>query len=323
MNKLKVLDLFCGGGGFSRGFYEAGFEIVAGVEIDKEAALTYSYNFPKTKLYNEDIRKLPSNTFDKYQVDIIIGGPPCEGYTPINPKREKEPILRLYKDERGRLTLEYIRFLAHIKPKYFVMENVLQITEGHLKQALINEFKWAGYENIYFNVIRCEKYGLPSRRTRMFISNFPIQEYFEKYERDKKTVWDAIKDLPIPYFPHEIENHFYVEVSKKLQKRIAKTPIGKSALGFKVGNKTYWTYERLDPYKISPTVRGTAKFIHPFENRILTVREHARLMSYPDYHVFLGGTNAQYNQVGESVPPLIAYKIARLLKKIINKEVKV
>ena len=186
---FTVVDLFAGGGGFSYGFKKEGFLITDAVEINGAAAQTYEHNIKPLKMHNTDIRNLSGREFLNQNPDVLIGGPPCEAYTPVSLNRMDYPTDRLYIDPRGRLTLEYIRLLAYLKPKVFVMENVIQITEGQLKYALIEEFKWAGYQEIYFNVIRSENYGSPSERTRVFISNIPL-----------KNIWRSLGFIRKPPF---------------------------------------------------------------------------------------------------------------------------
>jgi len=317
---LKVIDLFCGGGGFSYGFKKEGFEIIAGVEINSSAIETYTINIAPQIAINDDIRNISGRELKKFEPDIVIGGPPCEAYTPVSLNRLPNPVDRLYIDERGRLTLEFIRLVAYLKPKIFVMENVLQITEGQLKYALIEEFRWAGYPEIYFNVIRAENYGSPSERTRVFISNVYFKDFFEKFRKVKKTtVWEAIGDLPKPDYPHSIYNHSWVDIPRKISKKWEKLKFGQAGLFFGKGKKTFKDYTKLHPDKIAPTVKGSGRFLHPYQPRLLSVREQARLMTYPDTYIFEGGLNEQYNQVGESVPPLISRLIAKAIKfKFLN-----
>ncbi len=309
--KYKVLDLFAGGGGFSRGFYEAGFSIECAVENFKPVAETYKANFPKTEVIVEDIKRVDSEEIASIvEPDVIIGGPPCEPYTAANPKRLPDPLDRLYVDPMGRLVLEFIRIVADLKPKIFVMENVPQILEGKLKDALRKEFKRAGYD-VYFNILRAENYACPSRRTRVFISNIKI-----KPEKEDKivVVWDAIRDLE--EINPSIPNHEYVPITRRKLRRIARLRWGQSLFKYTgAKGKLMNAWERLHPFKLAPTIKGGSRFIHPFQNRLLTVREQARLMSFPDDHIFLGGRDIQFDQVGEAVPPCLAKKIAEVVRE--------
>ncbi len=216
MGGYTVVDLFAGGaGGFSRGFRDVGFDVALGVEVDINAARTFSYNFPEAVMITDDIRNVSGKDIIKYiggRPDVIIGGSPCEAFTETNPRRARDPLDRLYVDELGRLTLEFIRLVGELRPRVFVLENVVHIMDGPLRDALISEFTRAGYERIYFNVLHAEDYGTPSIRRRVFISNIPIRP--EKLGR-VLTVWDAIGDLPEPGGDPRIPNHEYVTISDR------------------------------------------------------------------------------------------------------------
>jgi DNA (cytosine-5)-methyltransferase 1 len=281
------------------------------VEAWRYSAETYQKNFPKARMWAQDIKTLDAADVVKEigKPDIIIGGPPCEAYTVANAKREKEPLNRLYKDPRGRLTLHYIRFVGDIQPEVFVMENVLGILEGDLKEALRYEFGRVGYE-VKFNVLQAEEFGVPSKRTRVFISPIRIRPKKEQ----KVTVWEVIGDLPDPRDVHDIPNHVYKPLPRRVEKVVHKLKWGQAPVYFKGAKRVHQNYIRLHPNRVAPTVMGSSRFIHPFSDRLLTVRENARLMSFPDHHVFYGPLEQQYNQAGEAVPPLLARKIAEVIR---------
>jgi len=304
-----IVDLFSGAGGFSLGFKKIGLKISLAIDINHAATRTYSTNFPETIVIEDDIRNITGKDIEYFigkKVDIVIGSPPCEPYTGANPLRMKEPLDRLYLDQEGQLTLEYIRLVNELRPKVFVMENVPSIvgTED-LRAAIEYEFKKIGYK-IFFNFLKAEDYGNPSRRTRVFISNIELKP---PKTNKKKTVWDAIADLQGRY---DVPNNEAQELSEDKIKEIAKLGFDDYLTMFKGSSgKNIPLYIRLNPYDLAPTVLGNSRFIHPFENRFLTVREQARLMSYPDDHVFLGSRDEQYNQVGEAVPVVLSTAIAR------------
>ena len=127
MDQIKLVDLFSGAGGFSLGFKNTPIKIALAIDINHSAARTYSVNFTDTIVIEDDIRNITGYEILKIvgnKIDIVIGSPPCEPFTAANPLRMKEPIERLYLDERGTLTLEFIRIIDEIRPKIFVMENV-------------------------------------------------------------------------------------------------------------------------------------------------------------------------------------------------------
>jgi DNA (cytosine-5)-methyltransferase 1 len=307
---LKVLDLFCGAGGFSLGFKQANYEIVCGLDNFEPVIRTFSYNFSFSHIILEDIKKVSSKIIKEEvgEVDVIIGGPPCEAFTLASSKIQKDPLDRLYSDPRGQLVLHFIRLVGDLKPIFFVMENVRGILIPQIKEAIIKEFKRVGYDRIYFNVLHAEDYGNPSIRTRVFISNLKI---LPEKSKIKRTVWDAIGDLPSPYSIHDIPNHDPVPVSERKLRKILRLKKGHSLVSF-IGadNRMKENYIRLKFNSLAPTVMGKSRFIHPVENRILTVRENARLMSFPDDFIFFGGREVQFDQVGEAVPPILAKSIA-------------
>ncbi|MGC8570875.1 MAG: DNA cytosine methyltransferase [Caldivirga sp.] len=308
---LKVVDLFSGAGGFSAGFRDAGFEVVAGLDIDLDSVRSFSINFPRAVAIREDARLIRGSDIVKYvgDVDVVIGGPPCEAYTGANPRRMSEPLDRLYSDELGQLTLEFIRLVGELKPRVFVMENVAAIMEGGLREALISEFRRVGYRDVYFNVLHAEDYSVPSVRRRVFISNIVIKP--PKVGR-LTTVAEALKGLPEP--TPLIPNHEPVTVSGRKIKGISRVNWGQALFTYRGSGGTYRNFIRLHPNKPAPTVMGSVRFIHPFEDRLLTVREQARLMGFPDTHIFMGSRDSQFNQVGEAVPPPLAKAIAEVVK---------
>ncbi|MCS7386527.1 MAG: DNA cytosine methyltransferase [archaeon GB-1867-005] len=319
MASWTVVDLFAGAGGFSRGFKEAGFQIVAAIENFKPVAITYSENFSEAELIVEDIKRIHSKDLLSLigsPPDVVIGGPPCEPFTAVNIRRRKDPLDRLYGDPIGRLVLHFIRFVGDLKPKVFVMENVPQILDGELKYALRKEFARVGYPKIYFNILRAEDYGTPSRRVRVFISNIKLRPVKVKV---RIPVMKAIGDLPDPYGVHDIPNHDPVPLSPAKLKKVSRLKWGDALVHFSGASGRFYTnWVRLRPYRLAPTVLGRSRFIHPFENRLLTVREQARLMGFPDDHVFHGGREVQFDQVGEAVPVPLAKAIALSVKKYLE-----
>ncbi len=310
---MNVVDLFAGAGGFGRGFESEGFRVVVAVENFKPVAETYRANFPDTEVIMKDIKLVTGREIERIcgDVDVLIGSPPCEPFTSANAKRFPRPKDRLYVDKRGQLTLHFIRIAGELKPKVFVMENVPKILE--LRSAIEREFRKIGYE-VHFNVLKAEDFGNPSRRTRVFVSNVKIAP--EPLGRRIKVI-DAIGDLPEPN--GSIPNHeILIRIPKNKMERIRRLRWGQSLVRFEGAGRICTNLMRLHPYKLAPTVMGNSRFVHPFEDRLLTVREHARLMGFPDDHIFLGGKNVQYDMVGEAVPVPLAKAVAREIEKCLS-----
>lgn len=291
------------------------FKHLLAIDNMSAAARTYKTNFPEALVLVEDIKDVTGKLIVDLvgsDVDVVIGSPPCEPFTGSNPRREKNPLDRLYKDPMGQLTLHFIRVLSDIKPRVFVMENVPAIMDNGLEGALRREFRQAGYKHVYFNVLRAEDYGTPSHRLRVFISNVKLTP---PRVRRIITVKEALEGLP-PEGGH-LPNHEIPPLSRRKLKRIARLKWGQALVYYEGAKKRLPNLIRLDPNKIAPTVLGSSRFIHPFYDRFLTVREQARLMGFPDNFVFLGGRDEQYNQVGEAVPVPLAKAIAEeLIKKL-------
>lgn len=313
---MEVIDLFAGAGGFSRGFKEEGFRIVAAVENMPPVAEAYRVNFPEAIVVEEDIRNVHAVDLLRLtgrRPDVVIGGPPCEAFSRANPRRRKDPYERLYDDPQGSLVLHFIRIVGDLQPKVFVMENVPGIMDDGLDGVIREEFARVGYDRVYFNILRAEDYGTPSHRVRVFISNIPLKP---KRVRKRLRVIDAIGDLPEPDPACGIPNHEPVTLSPRKLRRIAKLKWGESLVRYSgYGGRILGNIIRLHPYRLAPTVMGSSRFVHPFENRLLTVREQARLMGFPDDHVFVGGRDVQFNEVGEAVPVPLARAIARAVKE--------
>ncbi len=318
-NLYKYIDLFSGAGGFSEGFHQQGrFKCLLAIDNFRPAALSFSANFPQTLVVMEDIKKISSSILYELlgseEIDLVIGSPPCEPYTGANPRRQRDPIDRLYKDPQGQLTLHFIRIVGILKPRVFIMENVPAIMDNGLKYALMREFRRVGYDKIYFNVLKAEDYGTPSHRIRVFISNIKITPM--KCKRFV-TVGEALSNMPKPGML--LPNHEPPPpLPLRKLKRVSRLRYGDALIYYEGARRRLPNLIRLDPSKPAPTVLGCSRFIHPYENRLLTVREQARLMGFPDQFVFYGGRDEQYNQVGEAVPVPLSRAIAEYVAKLFD-----
>lgn len=311
---MKFIDLFSGAGGFSRGFREVGFKPVLAIDIDADAEKSYKGNYPEAIFLRRDISTIHSSMIIEVvgEPDIVIASPPCESFTRISRDIMEDPLDRLYTDPRGRLTLKAIELIGDLSPEVFIIENVPGILNKPLPRYIAREFRRVGYKKIYFNLLRAEGYGSPSVRRRVFISNIKLEP---EPSDIIKTVWDAINDLPDPRYPNDIDNHTYVSLPARFREKVSRLKWGQ-ALDYYLGGdkKEYKQFMRLHPNKRCPTIMGKSRFIHPYDDRLLTIREQARLMGYPDKHVFRGGIENMYNQVGESVPPPLSRAIAEYIK---------
>ena len=357
----NVLDLFCGAGGLSLGFKMADFDIVGGIDFDQEALDTHELNFKDGFHFCGDISELDDefvlDNFDG-KIDVIIGGPPCQGFSVANMQQKDIEC-----DDRNKLFYEFIRFVRLLKPKAFVMENVPQILtkdNGHVKEVMMDVMDELGY-NVNVKVLVASDYGVPQRRRRAFFVGLN-KDYKKTFdfddikEKPKVTVENALSD--IYQFDKEIEsstvddvftltvkpncdyqrlmrensnnklhNHNIRYPKDIVQTRMSHVPEGGNwkdvpeELWDTIRNNRHSSaYRRLNSEDVSVTIdTGHMNYFHPKYNRVPTVRESARIQSFPDDFIFTGGQGAQFRQVGNAVPPLLSYSIAKTLKTYLNK----
>lgn len=308
----QVIDVFAGCGGFGFGFAEQGFRIAHAVESFRTSLETYVANVPLGEPHLKDVRNVDYGALGK--PDVLIGGPPCEAFTVANADRRRDPLDRLYNDPVGSLTLQYAKVVKALQPRIFVMENVPPIMEGPLEAELRMVFARQGYPDIFFNRIMAEDVGTPSHRDRVFISNVALAP---PVVTERKTVEDAIADLQS--LDIDIPNHVPPRLGKKQQKMIDDLKEGRSGYHYRAGDgRVHHTWTRLPADRLAPTIKGLGRYVHPIEDRLLTPREHARLMGYPDDFVFAGSVNEQYNMIGESVPPPLSVALAKEVRRALD-----
>jgi len=312
-----LVDFFSGAGGFAEGFRRAGFRVLLGVDNDPAAIRSFKANFPEAVALAMDVKEVSGRLVEDLvgRPDVVIGSPPCEPYTGANPRRRRDPAERLYEDPAGQLVLHFARLVADLKPRVFVMENVPGILD--VEEELRRVFAEAGYTQIYFNKLLAEHHNTPSHRLRVFVSNIPLRP---RRAGRLLTVRDALRGLPAPG-DSGIANHEAPPLSPRKLRRISRLKWGQAMIYYEgAEGRRLPNLIRLDPRRHAPTVLGSSRFIHPFEDRFLTVREQARLMGFPDDHVFLGGRDEQYNQVGEAVPVPLAEAVAREVARYLEKK---
>lgn len=360
----KVIDLFAGAGGLSVGFMKAGYNITAAVEFDKQIAETYKFNHPKTKLFVDDIKNIAEKQkLLPYRADIVVGGPPCQGFSMAGARIRKNFI----EDERNYLFRYYYEIIRQIKPKYFVFENVKGITtmeSGKILKEILSLFhdetlleghKYYTYPNLF----RALDFGIPQKRERFIIFGVLDKEidwntiYEETRKKilkqypsffDKTTVWDAISNLMAapdvdlykakPQTDYQkflaADNFIIYNNNKPKHNSVALARMKQISAGenwTKLKNEHIksvhsGSYGRLLKDGVSPTITtrfdtpSGGGFIHPIEDRTLTPREGARLQSFPDDYKFIGNKTSIYKQIGNAVPPKLAYFLAEMIKVI-------
>ncbi|MHA1370642.1 MAG: DNA cytosine methyltransferase [Promethearchaeota archaeon] len=242
MSKLRFCDLFCGAGGFSLGFVEKGYEILGAIDHDPSACQSYRFNISK-KVMEADITDVHPFDFLDFlgsgRPDFVIVSPPCEGFTDANPSRLKDRYERLY-NPPGSLMVTAIDWICDLDPKLgFIIENVPAIITSPIKKLIEDELRRIGYDDVYFNLIRAEILGSASKRPRIFISNFKIdQDDLKNYtdsttNRQWRSVWDVLQDLPDPTDIHGFYNHVYIPLSEKKQKAIQSLRFGDNLISYR------------------------------------------------------------------------------------------
>jgi DNA (cytosine-5)-methyltransferase 1 len=341
----KVLDLFSGCGGLSLGFMQAGYDVVAAVDNWSDAINTFKHNHPNAKGLLLDLGNFNPQKFSEEigRIDVIVGGPPCQGFS-ISGKRNP-------KDPRNQLYSGFVALVECLKPKAFVMENVpnlIAMAEGKILNKIKSDFKKLGY-HLSYKVLLASDYGVPQNRKRVFfvglknsdIFSFPVGTHAQSHL--KITTKQAISDLPektlvngseYPFVSNSdyqknikkgstgIFNHEITKHDPKTISIISMVPDGCNYKSlpekYKHTRKVNIAWTRFASHKPSPTIdTGHRHHFHYKYNRVPTVRESARLQSFPDNFIFLGTKTSQYKQVGNAVPPMLAKVIAEQLKDYI------
>ncbi len=320
----KYIDLFCGAGGLSLGFDQAGFKNVFAVEFNPDFARTYSKNFKTHKLIVDDIKNISNDKIDELlagqEVDVIIGGPPCQGFSIAG------NIGRTFiDDDRNKLFKEFVRFVAHVKPRMFVMENVAAMAT-HLKGKTIVEIVKA-FENagvgyrVKWEVLNSANYGIAQERRRIVVvgvrKDLETDFIYPKYEEKTYTIKDVIGDLPVLESGEssDIPNHVAMKHSAQMLEKMSYVKDGgdRTDIPEEIRPKSgdIRKYIRYASNKPSVCVTGDMrKIFHYEQNRALTSRELARIQSFPDDFVFEGASIQVQQQIGNAVPPKLANKIA-------------
>jgi DNA (cytosine-5)-methyltransferase 1 len=336
---FTAIDLFCGAGGLTVGLKNAGFEVLAGVEINQAAIESYRLNHPKHKLYQKDIRQmsplkmLAALGLRRGELDLLAGCPPCQGFSTHRTRNKTTSI----DDARNDLVFEFVRFVREMLPKTIMMENVPGLAKDRRMNLVVQELVELGYmfddESV---VIRdAADYGVPQRRRRMIMlaSRFGKLEAPQKV-RKRRTVRDAIFNMADVGLGSDVLHDTAVVRNSKVCKIISLIPKdGGSRLEIP---EEYWlpchkknpgsyrdVYGRMAWDDVSPTITGgchqpsKGRFIHPEKDRGITLREAALLQTFPKSYKFsfAKGREGVALQIGNALPPLFIQKQAQVLIK--------
>ena len=334
----NIIDLFCGCGGLSKGFEMAGFNTVLAIDFWKDAVETFNNNHKNKVAICDDVSKISNDFLDdftkKNKITGIVGGPPCQGYSTVG-KRD-------INDDRNYLYLQYCRIVEKVKPEFFVLENVnglLTLNNGKFKEDIVERFTKLGYI-VDYKILNSADYGVPQNRNRVFFVGIKNKKFkFPKEKLKKVTTYEAISDLTsyedkyttsaqTSYQKNmrgnnkQLKNNEFTVHTEKTIDVISKIPDGGKITDLP---KEFWeirkynkAFQRMNSKLQSNTIdTGHRNYFHYSENRIPTVRESARIQSFPDNFIFYGSRTSQYKQVGNAVPPLLANAIAiEIMKQI-------
>ena len=338
------IDIFSGAGGLSLGAEMAGIKISHAIEINESAAKTFTRNHKEAQIHKGDICDIDPKSLhtEKQPVFVIMGGPPCQGFSLSNTRN------RNMENKKNYLFLEFVRFVKEIKPKWFVLENVWGITninEGKTQRMIEECFEALGY-TVKSKVLWASDYGVPQRRNRFFMvgNNMGIDfEFPQKHVGNPITVEDAIGDLPDLTNGEMLEKGTYkVDMQEatpyaQLMRKHSQYPLqnyvsrnndlvierykfikqGQNWRAIPDNLMTNYAdkgrchsgiYKRLIASEPSVVISNYRKsmLIHPYQDRGISVREAARLQSFPDDFIFEGPISHIQQQIGNAVPPLLA-----------------
>ncbi len=351
---MNVIDLFSGCGGLSKGFMDAGFDVLVGVDNNQPALNTFLKNHDGAVALNADLSE--QETFDEIKkivgeksIDVIIAGPPCQGFSLSGPRN--------FDDERNKLYLAVIETVKQFTPSAFIIENVTgmaSLYDGQIKTEILRRLDNLGY-NVECRILCAADYGVPQMRKRLIfmgikksIGNVEFPEPLLTPE-EYLTCRDALSDLPSrennlgeeqdnytsePASEYQkimrknaktLFNHVATNHTKMVKDTIALVPEGGNYKDLPEGwgesrkfNEAWTRYHGDRPSKTIDT--GHRNHFHYEYDRVTTIRENARLQSFPDDFVFTGTKTQQNRQVGNAVPPLLGYALAKKLIEIITVE---
>lgn len=365
-----VLDLFCGAGGMSLGFEMAGYHIGLGIEKDELAHQTYSYNFDN-RCHLGDIRDIsnPKACIQDYgleRVDVIIGGPPCQGFSRVGRGKIRSLLKNpnYLQDPRNEYYREFLHFVRELRPLYFVMENVPEMQyhsngNGSLLEEIARHLQQSGY-TVDWDVLQADHYGVPQTRRRLFVIGNSLGQEIpwpqKTHEGNPFTVWQAISDLPIVSHGHRQDEMPYESRHKPIDyQRLMRERAGNVLYNHQTrwhndqdleafawlpeGGKyvdlpdrykryrddifkdKYWKLYRDRPSWTIEAHIGKDSYRHIYPSRrdepepvrTISVREAARLQSFPDRFRFLGAFTRQFYHLGNAVPPLFARAVAEAI----------
>ncbi len=338
---MKCIDMFAGCGGMSKGLQRAGYKVLAAFEIKPFARTTYALNFPKVALYG-DVRKINVNLLArqlgiaKGELDLLAACPPCQGFS----RMRKLNKLKSATDERNKLIMQVLRFVIRLMPKAILIENVPGLRDDPKLNVFSTGLKKLGYSS-NCAVVDAARFGIPQRRRRLIFTAFKIGRApspFESASKSTTTVRNAIFGMEVPSTSKDPLHRMHAVHGAKVKEMISRIPKNggsrsdlptrfqlechkKPNVGFKD------VYGRLAWDKVSPTLTrffvnpSKGRYLHPRQNRALTIREGALLQGFPRSYKFPKKLKMMElaDLVGEAVPPPLSYWQGRHIALALSK----
>lgn len=317
---LTTIDLFSGAGGMALGMEYAGFKHLLCVENNKDASNTLRLNLPLDQIVSADIQYIDFTEY-KDQVDLVTGGPPCQSFSVAGKRRGTQ-------DSRGELIFEFVRAVSEILPRAFLLENVkglLTADKGELFDILITELAALGYD-VQWKVLNAWDYAVAQKRERLFVVGVRSGVYeFPEPVLIHPTLRQALRNVPISrgasysakemrIFRHVPPGGNWKNLPKHLLEEYAPYA-GKSGGSTGIAKRLSWD-EPCPTLLTSPKGKTTAR-CHPDHSRPLTIREYARIQTFPDAWLFSGSLTSAYRQIGNAVPVNLAFYIGSSLQKVL------
>ena len=321
--KPTAIDLFSGCGGVTTGLTQAGFDVLGAVEIDRKAIATYRLNHPAIKIYSEDIRLLSPDQImaelklQRGDLDLLAGCPPCQSFSRLSKKNKTRAVI----DPRNSLIEEFLRFAISFYPKKIMMENVPGLATHYRFKAMLSELKKHGYR-VFWKVLDVQDYGVPQRRKRLIVSASRCSDpAIADINASKVSVRQAISGLPNPGSSGDTLHDLGERRSPKVLEIIKNIPLDGGSrkdlpchlkLGCHQRSSGFSdVYGRMSWDKPAPTITSgchnpsKGRFLHPSEDRTITLREAAVLQGFPaDYKFDVShGKESIALMIGNALPP--------------------